>query len=242
MGNKRLRMFAGPNGSGKSTVFNRISSQFDLGTYLNADEIEKLLVNNRELDLTTFQISPGSGDNFHFFLHNHSLYKKATSQGFDIALQGHGNIISTPGGKTLSYEASILTDFIRTELINGGQKLTFETVMSHPSKIETLKRAKELGYKNYLYFICTEDVEINKSRVAERVRSGGHDVPPNKTENRYYRSLELLKEAVNNTYRTYIFDNSENTSKLILDVYKGKEVTYKADTIPIWVDKYLLNL
>ena len=43
MQNKRLRMFAGPNGSGKSTVFNEIKEQydFDLGIYLNADEIEK---------------------------------------------------------------------------------------------------------------------------------------------------------------------------------------------------------
>lgn len=37
--NHRLRMFAGPNGSGKSTIFNQISSSFDIGIYLNADDL-----------------------------------------------------------------------------------------------------------------------------------------------------------------------------------------------------------
>lgn len=243
MDSKRLRMFAGPNGSGKSTIFNKISSQFDLGIYLNADEIEQILSKEHKINLHDFKLSSSSNEGgFETFLHNHSLYKKAISEGFKIDLECNKNIISIPGGRTHSYEASILTDFIRTQLITEEKKLTFETVMSHSSRIETLKRAKELGYKNYLYYVCTENVEINKSRVAERVKSGGHDVPPQKIEQRYDRSLALLKEAVSHTYRTFIFDNSQNTSQLILDVYKGKEVTFQIESIPLWVDKYFLNL
>jgi hypothetical protein len=51
------------------------------------------------------------------FFHNHSLYKKAISEGFKIDLECKKNIISIPGGRSHSYEASILTDFIRTQLI-----------------------------------------------------------------------------------------------------------------------------
>lgn len=236
-------MFAGPNGSGKSTIFKKISSQFHLGIYLNADDIEQILNNNNQLDLSNFNLSsPALSGQFSPFLQNHSLYKKAISEGFKIDLECNKNIISIPSGTTHSYEASILTDFIRTQLVTEEKKLTFETVMSHPSKIETLQRAKDLGYKNYLYYVCTESVEINKSRVTERVKSGGHNVPPEKIEERYFRSLELLKEAVGYTYRTFIFDNSQNTSEFILDVYEGKEVTYHVEKIPIWVDKYFLHL
>lgn len=234
-------MFAGPNGSGKSTIFNEIRSKFDLGIYLNADEIEKLLLKQNYLDLKDFHLNSSNGEKFDSFLHNHSLYKKAIKDGYKIDLQAHKEIIVNPGSTTHSYEASILTDFIRTELIENGEKLTFETVMSHHSKIETLKKANGLGYKNYLYFICTENVQINKSRVIERVRNGGHFVPEEKIEQRYYRSLELLREAIKYTYRTFIFDNSENKSKLILDVFNGKEVTFQNDEIPIWIDKYFLN-
>lgn len=37
--NKKLRIFAGPNGSGKSTLISEIRSNFNLGKYVNADEI-----------------------------------------------------------------------------------------------------------------------------------------------------------------------------------------------------------
>ena len=46
------------------------------------------------------------------------------------------------------------------------------------------------GYKNYLYFISPESVEINKQRVNERVKNRGHPVPINKIEDRYYKSLD----------------------------------------------------
>ena len=150
--------------------------------------------------------------------------------------------IKNPNKKTHSYEAAILTDFFRQELISNGIKLSFETVMSHPSKIETLLLSKNNNYKNYLYFISTEDVEINKSRVKERVLNGGHQVPEHKIEERYYRSLELLQPAIKETYRTFVFDNSGNKARLILDIYKGNIVTYRSKSIPKWVDKYCLGI
>lgn len=93
-----------------------------------------------------------------------------------------------------------------------------------------------------MYFISTESDEINKSRVIERVMNGGHPVPTKKIEERYYRSSELLQEAIKLTYRTFIFDNSESKSILILNIHKAKKVTYRSDSIPKWVDKYCLGI
>ena len=237
-------MFAGPNGSGKSTVFNEIKSIYDLdlGIYLNADELEKELKIKNSINISDYNLSPEIGLNFNDFIFSHSLFKKAKNDGYEIDLTFEDGIIINPNSQTHSYEASILIDFLRQELIKSGQKISFETVMSHSSKIDTLKFSQENNYKNYLYFISTEDVEINKSRVIERVMNGGHPVPPNKIEERYYRSLELLREAIKNIYRTYIFDNSGSKSRLILDVYKGKTVTYRSESIPKWVDKYCLGI
>lgn len=234
MPNKRLRMFAGPNGPGKSTVFNEIKSDynFDLGIYLNADEIEKKLQRKNLINISDYNLSHKIGEKFNDFISNHTLYAKARKDRFKIDLIFKDGFIFNPNSQTHSYEASILTDFLRQELIQSGQKISFETVMSHPSKIETLNFSKENNYKNYLYFISTESVEINKSRVIERVMNGGHPVPSNKIEERYYRSLELLQEAIKFTYRTFIFDNSESKSRLILDIYKAKTVTYRSDSIP----------
>lgn len=244
MPNKRLRMFAGPNGSGKSTVFNEIKTEYnlDLGVYLNADDIEIKLKRKESIHLADYNLSVEIGSKFNDFISSHSLYKKAENDGYNIDLVFENGKILNPTNQTHSYEASILSDFLRQELIKSGQKLSFETVMSHPSKIETLKFSKENNYKNYLYFISTDNVEINKSRVIERVMNGGHPVPPNKIEERYYRSLLMLKDAIKSTYRTFVFDNSESKSRLILDIYKAKTVTYQSDSIPKWVDKYCLGL
>jgi predicted ABC-type ATPase len=237
-------MFAGPNGSGKSTVFSEIKSAYnmDLGTYLNADEIEIKLKKQKSINPKDYNLPVEVGHKFNDFVKSHSLYNKAKNDGYDIDLIFHDNLIQNPSSKTHSYEASILTDFLRNELIKAGSKISFETVMSHPSKIDTLKFSVENNFKNYLYFISTENVEINKSRVKERVINGGHPVPENKIEERYYRSLQLLKEAIKSTYRTFIFDNSESKSRLILDIYNAKTVTYRSEKVPEWVDKYCLGI
>ena len=47
---------------------------------------------------------------------------------------------------------------------------SFETVFSHPAKIDILRRAFESGYRTYLYFIATETPEINIARIAQRVQ------------------------------------------------------------------------
>jgi len=111
--------------------------------------------------------------------------------------------------------------------------------MSHRSKIHFLKNANQAGYKNYLYYISTESPIINIERVKQRVKLGGHDVALAKIETRYYNSLSNLKEAIRNTYRTFIFDNSGDKPILILEVFKGEEVTYHHNEIPHWVDQYL---
>ena len=68
--------------------------------------------------------------------------------------------------------------------------------MSHENKIGFLQKAKNAGYRVYLYFISTEDPAINKSRVSLRVEQGGHPVSDDKISKRYYKSLNILKPAI----------------------------------------------
>ena len=113
--------------------------------------------------------------------------------------------------------------------------------MSHPSKIQFLKLAAENGYRNYLYFVCTENPLINVARVEQRVSLKGHAVDPQKIIDRYHNSLALLPQAIRNTYRTYIIDNSKDANRLILEVFQGREVTFRHPYIPHWVQKHVLG-
>jgi predicted ABC-type ATPase len=84
----------------------------------------------------------------------------------------------------------------------------FETVMSHPSHIDHLRAARAAGFETRLYFVATDDPEINVARVANRVLHGGHDVPVDRIVSRYHRCLSLLPDAIAAADDCLIFDNS----------------------------------
>lgn len=236
--NRRLRVFAGPNGSGKSTILDQIASKYDLGYYINADNIERKLKKDQFISISDFGISI-SKRRFNSLIKSHPIVKKAISDGYQVDLYYKDNKIVNPDTKSHSYEAAFIADILRGELLKQNKKFAFETVMSHSSKIDLLIQSEKKNYKNYLYFISTESPIINVERVEQRVKKGGHPVLESKIKSRYYKSLENLNKAIEHTYRTFLFDNSGDEPILILEVFQGKEVTYKHGEIPHWVDKYL---
>jgi len=238
MSTPRLRMFAGPNGSGKSTLNGIISKEL-LGVYVNADEIEKEIKKNGFLDLSGYGIVSDEKSVLSFFV-KHPLLVKSN---FDDRnqLKFSDNKIDFSDVPVNSYYASVCADFIRHELLKGKISFTFETVMSSEDKVSFLKKAQDMGYRTYLYFIATQDPIVNISRVQNRVKLGGHDVPTDKIVSRYYRSLGLLSEAVKNSDRAYIFDNSGQDRLWIAQINNGKEFEFKSERVPEWVDKYLLK-
>ena len=127
------------------------------------------------------------------------------------------------------------------QLLKAGQSFSFETVMSHPSKVEFLDLCQKSNYTTILYFVSTESPRINVSRVGNRVAKGGHPVPEDKIFARYYRSLDLLLDAILVSDQAYIFDNSGIEIELIARVERGREITLSQDRIPGWFDKYVLQ-
>jgi predicted ABC-type ATPase len=107
-----------------------------------------------------------------------------------------------------SKQAQAIADFQRERCLTSRLNFSFETVMSHPSKVEFMIRADDAGYNLTVYFVCTSDPEINVRRVENRVSRGGHDVPHERIVARYWRTLELLPHAALVARRTVLFDNS----------------------------------
>lgn len=144
--------------------------------------------------------------------------------------------------------AQIIADFLRKKLLEQEERFSFETVFSHSSKLDIMKEAQKKGYKVYLYFVSTESPEINKLRVASRRDQGGHDVPPDLIESRYYRSLNLLYEACQVAYQVYFFDNSiegEDSDMFAhFKVEKGKKYwdEINVDRVPAWFKKYYSDM
>lgn len=110
--------------------------------------------------------------------------------------------------------------------------------MSHPSKLEFIKRAKEKGFKVYLYFVSLADPALNKHRVKTRVLEGGHDVSADKIEQRYYRTMNNLLPALKLADNAYLFDNSNSEASLFA-TKKDSILEINGDYIPTWFNKYI---
>lgn len=115
--------------------------------------------------------------------------------------------------KCTDLEAAKIAELTREYYLQNGKNFTFETVLSTKRNISLLQRAKEQGYRIVCIYILTADPEINKKRVSERVKNGGHSVPPEKITTRYIRALQLLPQLFTICDELYIFDNTEEASK-----------------------------
>lgn len=227
-------MFAGPNGSGKSTLKTVLRPEL-LGVYLNADDMERELQAGHGLELADYQVALTTTE-VREFLQNSELLSEAGMTHIAEKLSvSHGQLFAESNAAN-SYVASVLADLFRRHLLAAKTTFTFETVMSHSSKVDLLRQAQEGGYKTYLYFIATDDPLINVSRVEARVRRGGHAVPEDRIIRRYHASLALLMAAIQHTNRAYIFDNSGEGQErtLVAEVTNGRELELKTDQMPVW--------
>ncbi len=243
MSAKRMRVFAGPNGSGKTTIFKELlkENEIPLGVYVNADEIEATLQERSKIDFSTYDLMVTGDDLKSFFKNSRFAPVKRKELDLWTRVDVQQNQFTTTAHID-SYLSADLAEFIRQQLLSHNISFTYETVMSYPGKIDFLQEAMNKGYRVYLYFIATEDPDINISRVRLRVSQQGHAVSPEVVRSRYYRSLKNLKAAVQHTSRAYIFDNSEKEAKLVAEITEGTEVRLNNPLIiPNWVAAYLFN-
>src|SRR5690606_13957121 len=154
--NKKIRIFAGPNGSGKSTLFHEFSKNYNTGFFINADILEKRLAESGLIDLKEIGLDATQDDLDAFMTLDSSktLFNKAAEEGHVIDVFVKENFIVDASKETHSYEGAFIASFIRHLLIAQNKSFSFETVMSHTSKIDEIKQVVSLGYNAYLYFVC----------------------------------------------------------------------------------------
>ncbi len=134
-----------------------------------------------------------------------------------------------------SYEAMQIVEEIRDNLLLDGRSFCFETVFSHPSKVDFTGKAKALGYEVILVMIHLGSTSLNKARVAQRVEEGGHDVPDEKIETRIPRLLRLIKSVIPLCDHVTLLDNSraDNPFIQVLTIRNGR-VEKILDPLPDW--------
>jgi predicted ABC-type ATPase len=225
---KRFRMFAGPNGSGKSSLYNRLRKDSIIHTeiYVAADRIESEFRKKKQFVFNAYRVKITE----HEFLseaRNSSILEKHPNKTEVLkSFRIKSGILKIANSTFIdSYVASFIASYLSSKLLESGQSFCFETVMSHESKIDLLREAKRLGFKAYLYFVFTDDPNLNVKRVDLREKAGGHGVAKAKILSRFQRSLDALPDAVRIADESYLVDNSltiEKAYDVVAQISKGK--------------------
>lgn len=139
-----------------------------------------------------------------------------------------------------SYDAAGMAARMREKLLLNGASFCFETVYSHPSKIDFVARAKTLGYEVVMVMIHLDPVALNQARVAERVSTGGHGVPEEKVASRIPRTLSHVKASIALCDRVRVYDNSlvDDPFRPVFSITHGR-LRHHCNPLPDWAEALL---
>lgn len=104
------------------------------------------------------------------------------------------------------------------DLLSHKKDFALETTLATKTYVKFIKRAQDEGYFVTLLFFWLNSPDLAVSRVADRVRSGGHNIPEDVIRRRY-------KSGLLNLFTLYtpicdywiVIDNSEVPFKLIVE-------------------------
>ena len=136
------------------------------------------------------------------------------------------------------YSAARAADALRRELVRQRESFVFETVFSDPvgDKLKFLQNAARQGYRVVLCFIGISGPAVSEERVAMRVTQGGHDVPTEKLQQRFPRTLANLRAALRELPHVLIYDNDDLSQpfRKVVESENGRMI-FRADPLPQWL-------
>ena len=134
-----------------------------------------------------------------------------------------------------SYEAALIAERERFRLLEERQSFCFETVFSHPSKVDFVGAAKAAGFRIRLFYFHLDLASLNKARVVSRVKAGGHNVPEAKIEARIPRTLANLRQCIGLVDELHLVDNSSLDHPYVrIAVWQDGQWRSFVETLPGW--------
>jgi len=96
----------------------------------------------------------------------------------------------------------------RRRRILNGRSFVVETTLSGRGLLRDLQHASRRGFRTDLHFLFAPNPHLCIERVRLRVQRGGHAVPADVVERRFFRGLALLSLYIDAVDRAAIWDVS----------------------------------
>jgi predicted ABC-type ATPase len=125
----------------------------------------------------------------------------------------------------VSFEAGRIMLNRISDLVAQNENFAFETTLSTRSYKNRILDAKKKNYNVTLLFFWLKNPELAKERVKTRVLEGGHNIPEDVIERRYYKGINNLFEIyLSIVDQALLFDNSEGIPDLIAEISASEEL------------------
>lgn len=113
------------------------------------------------------------------------------------------------------------------------QKVDFaiETTLTTKSYLNTIRKARALGYQVTLLFFWLNDVELAIERVKTRVLEGGHNIPEDVIRRRYAKGMQNLPQFINYADFWFVLNNSNEELGFIAEGNKSEITIFEKE---IW--------
>ena len=111
-------------------------------------------------------------------------------------------------------------------LLTQKVSFAFEATLASKAFTKLITRAQADGYRVGLIYVALPTVQLAKRRVAARVREGGHSIPDDVIERRFFRSLGNLMHRYRSLVDDWIvYDNSAIRTPSLVAQGSGKNET-----------------
>jgi predicted ABC-type ATPase len=102
------------------------------------------------------------------------------------------------------------------QFISERRSFTWETTMSGRSAAAWLADARAKGYTVKCYFLWVRDVETTIHRIQRRVVQGGHNIEPEVSRRRFYKTLQNFFQIYRPVFDSWrLFENDGLAPRLI---------------------------
>ena len=113
-----------------------------------------------------------------------------------------------------------------------GVTFNQETTLCGHTILRTIEKAKKLGYMIEMHYVGVDSPQIAKSRIAERVKMGGHGIPDQDVDRRYQESLKNLKTVIGLCDLAALYDNTTEFRRFA--IYRNGEAVRVSHNLPVW--------
>ncbi len=118
------------------------------------------------------------------------------------------------------------------ELLKKQKDFAIETTLATRSYVQTIRKAKEIGFSITLVYFWLNSPELAIARVERRVLEGGHNIIEEVIRRRY-------KKGINNLFKLFIpicdywilIDNSQKPYKIVAEGQKDQELNVQNEQI-----------